>query len=88
MATAATARSKRPKVKEEQKSRQKTVKTTTLGAGLAFGGELVFSLGGIPLGVNVAVGQGFGREKTHAQSKGLPAFTWDRACMPIFRALF
>ena len=45
--------------------------TTTLGAGLAFGGELVFSLGGIPLGLNVEVGQGFGREKGESQSKGL-----------------
>ncbi|MYC76613.1 hypothetical protein F4X10_12685 [Candidatus Poribacteria bacterium] len=45
--------------------------TTTLGGGLAFGGELVFSLGGIPLGLNVEVGQGFGREKTDSQSKGI-----------------
>ena len=45
--------------------------TTTLGGGLAFGGELVFSLGGIPLGLNVAVGQGFGRETSDAQSKGI-----------------
>ena len=52
--------------KEEQ-----DVLTTTLGGGLAFGGELVFSLGGIPLGLNVEVGQGFGREKTDSQSKGL-----------------
>ena len=43
--------------------------TTTLGAGLAFGGELVLSFGGIPLGLNVEVGQGFGREKTRSQSK-------------------
>ena len=45
--------------------------TTTLGGGLAFGGELVFSLGGIPLGLNVEVGQGFGREKTGTQSEGI-----------------
>lgn len=45
--------------------------TTTLGGGLAFGGELMFSLGGIPLGLNVAVGQGFGRETSDAQSKGI-----------------
>ncbi|RKU20614.1 hypothetical protein C6503_05625 [Candidatus Poribacteria bacterium] len=45
--------------------------TTTLGGGIAFGGELVFSLGGIPLGLNVEVGQGFGREKTDSESKGL-----------------
>ena len=57
--------------KEEQQSRQRIVKTTTLGAGLAFGGELVFSLGGIPLGVNVAVGQGFGRERASARAKGI-----------------
>ena len=45
--------------------------TTRLGAGIAFGGELVFSLGGIPLGLNVEVGQGFGREETDFESKGL-----------------
>ena len=45
--------------------------TTTLGGGIAFGGELVFSLGGIPLGLNVEVGQGFGREKTDSESEGL-----------------
>ena len=45
--------------------------TTTLGGGLAFGGELVFSLGGIPLGLNVAVGQGFGRETSDSQSEGI-----------------
>ncbi len=45
--------------------------TTTLAGGLAFGGELVFSLGGIPLGLNVGIGQGFGREKAGSQSKGL-----------------
>ena len=44
---------------------------TRLGAGLAFGGELVFSLGGIPLGLNVEVGQGFGRENDDSQPKGL-----------------
>ena len=49
----------------------RSVLTTTLGGGLAFGGELVFSLGGIPLGLNVEVGQGFGREKTESQSKGI-----------------
>ena len=45
--------------------------TTTLGGGIAFGGELVFSLGGIPLGLNLEVGQGFGREKTDSNTKGL-----------------
>ena len=54
-----------------QYKEEKDVLTTTLGGGLAFGGELVFSLGGIPLGLNVEVGQGFGREKTDSQSKGL-----------------
>ncbi len=48
---------------------QELTKSTTLGAGLAFGGELVFSLGGIPLGLNVEVGQGFGREKTSSQDR-------------------
>ncbi len=47
------------------------VKTTTLATGLAFGGDIVFSLGGIPLGLNVEIGQGFGRKKTSFQSKGL-----------------
>ena len=50
---------------------QERIASTTLGGGLAFGGELVFSLGGIPLGLNVAVGQGFGREKTESQSENL-----------------
>ena len=54
---------------QPEKTREYT--TTTLGGGIAFGGELVFSLGGIPLGLNVEVGQGFGREKTDSESKGL-----------------
>ena len=54
---------------QHEKTRDYT--TTTLGGGIAFGGELVFSLGGIPLGLNVEVGQGFGREKTDSESKGL-----------------
>ena len=45
--------------------------TTTLGAGIAFGGELIFPFGGIPIGLNVEVGQGFGREETNAESNGL-----------------
>ena len=57
--------------KKEQELRQEIGKTTTLGVGLAFGGELVFSLGGIPLGLNVEIGQGFGREKSRSQSKDL-----------------
>ena len=48
-----------------------TTTFTTFGAGLAFGGELVFSLGGIPLGLNMEVGQGFGREYSESQSKDL-----------------
>lgn len=48
-----------------------TVKTSTLAAGIAFGGELVFSLGGIPLGLNVGIGQGIGRENSQSQSEGL-----------------
>ena len=55
---------------KEQERSQEMVKTTTLGVGLAFGGELVFSLGGIPLGLNLKVGQGFGRETVDSQSKG------------------
>ena len=54
-----------------QYEKQKDFLTTRLGGGIAFGGELVFSLGGIPLGLNVEVGQGFGREKDDFQSKGL-----------------
>ena len=54
----------------QYKTEQKRHQTTTLGVGLAFGGELVFSLGGIPLGLNVEVGQGVGREKAGSQSKG------------------
>ena len=57
--------------KKEPDLREELVTSTTLGGGVAFGGELVFSLGGIPLGLNVGVGQGFGREKTDSQSKGL-----------------
>ncbi len=59
-----------PKIStQSEKTREYT--TTTLGGGIAFGGELVFSLGGIPLGLNVEVGQGFGREETDSESKGL-----------------
>ncbi len=54
-----------------QYQKQKDFLTTRLGGGLAFGGEIVFSLGGIPLGLNVEVGQGFGTEKDDFQSKGL-----------------
>lgn len=56
---------------EDQNPGKEHFKTTTLGAGIAFGGELVFSFGGIPLGLNAEVGQGFGREKVSSQSKGL-----------------
>ncbi len=48
---------------------ERDILTTTLGAGIAFGGELVFSFGGIPLGLNVEAGQGFGREKTGFQDR-------------------
>ena len=57
--------------KEDQDLPQTIAQSTTLAGGLAFGGELVFSFGGIPLGLNVAVGQGFGREKNDTQSKGV-----------------
>ncbi len=50
---------------------QEIFKSTTFGGGIAFGGELVFSLGGIPLGLNVEVGQGFGREETTFESQGI-----------------
>ena len=52
-------------------NKEETLDTTTLGAGIAFGGELVFSLGGIPLGLNVQIGQGFGREKSGSHYKDL-----------------
>lgn len=54
-----------------QYKKKQDILTTTLGVGIAFGGELVFSLGGIPLGLNVEVGQGFGREDSDSKSKGL-----------------
>lgn len=52
-------------------NKDESLDTTTLAAGLAFGGELVFSLGGIPLGLNAQIGQGFGREKSDSQTKDL-----------------
>ncbi len=45
--------------------------TTTLAGGLAFGSELVFSIGGIPFGLNVSIGQGFGTEKAESHSQKL-----------------
>lgn len=57
--------------KTEMDIQKDITKTTTLAAGIAFGGELVFSLGGIPLGLNIAIGQGIGREDSSSQSKGL-----------------
>ena len=54
----------------EEGDLRKDMLTTTLAGGIAFGGEIVFSLGGIPLGLNVEVGQGFGREKSDFESKG------------------
>ena len=57
--------------KTEQDLLDTRFSTTTLAGGLAFGGELVFSLGGIPLGLNMGVGQGFGTEKAESQSKNL-----------------
>ena len=54
-----------------QYEKQKDLLTTRLAGGLAFGGEIVFSLGGIPLGLNMEVGQGFGRENSDFESKGL-----------------
>ncbi|MCG9131818.1 hypothetical protein J5I95_09080 [Candidatus Poribacteria bacterium] len=54
-----------------QYNKERDFVTTTLGGGVAFGGEIVFSLGGIPLGLNVEVGQGFGGEKDDFGSEGL-----------------
>ena len=56
---------------KEQERGRSIAKTTTLATGIAFGGELVFSFGGIPLGLNAEVGQGFGREKDDSQSNGI-----------------
>ena len=42
--------------KKAQELRREIAKTTTLGVGLDFGGELVFPIGGIPLGLSVEVG--------------------------------
>ena len=52
-------------------NKEEAFDTKTLAAGIAFGGELVFSLGGIPLGLNVQIGQGFGREKADSHSNDL-----------------
>lgn len=56
---------------KEMDTQKEIVETTTLAAGLAFGGELVFSLGGIPLGLNLSIGQGIGRDITPSQSMGI-----------------
>lgn len=56
---------------KEMDTQKEIVETTTLAAGLAFGGELVFSLGGIPLGLNLSIGQGIGRDYTPSQSMGI-----------------
>ena len=58
-----------------QYKKERELLTTTLGGGLAFGGELVFSLGGIPLGLNVEVGQGFGRKRPTPDLKVSLVFT-------------
>lgn len=57
--------------KKETDMVKETVETTTLAGGISFGGELVFSLGGIPLGLNLGIGQGFGREQSNSQSNGV-----------------
>lgn len=57
--------------KTEMDIEKEIVNTTTLAAGVAFGGELVFSLGGIPLGLNISIGQGIGRESDSSESKGI-----------------
>ena len=54
-----------------QYEKQPDLLTTRLAGGVAFGGEIVFSLGGTPLGLNMEVGQGFGREEDDFQSKGV-----------------
>ena len=50
---------------------EKTIETTTLAGGISFGGELVFPLGGIPLGINMSIGQGVGRENSSSAFKNL-----------------
>lgn len=57
--------------REESEWQLELTESVTLGVGVAFGGELMFSLGGIPLGLNVEVGQGFGREEMGTQLKSL-----------------
>lgn len=47
------------------------IETTTFAGGISFGGELIFSLGGIPLGLNLGIGQGFGRDYTDSVPKGV-----------------
>lgn len=42
---------------------------TTLAGGISFGGELIFPLGGIPLGVNMSIGQGVARENSSSVFK-------------------
>ncbi len=42
---------------------------TTLAGGISFGGELIFPLGGIPLGINMSIGQGVGRENSSSLYK-------------------
>lgn len=44
---------------------------TTLAGGISFGGELIFPLGGIPLGINMSIGQGIGRENSSSVFKNL-----------------
>ena len=58
-------------LEERDSLKERDIRTTTLAGGIAFGGEIVFSLGGIPLGLNVEVGQGFGRENSDVESNGL-----------------
>ena len=50
---------------------EEMIEATTLAGGISFGGELVFPLGGIPLGVNMSIGQGVGRENSSSIFKNL-----------------
>lgn len=50
---------------------EEMIEATTLAGGISFGGELVFPLGGIPLGVNMSIGQGVGGENSNSVYKNL-----------------
>ncbi|MCG9126927.1 hypothetical protein JT359_04930 [Candidatus Poribacteria bacterium] len=50
---------------------EQRIEATTFAGGISFGGELIFPLGGIPLGINMSIGQGFGTEIFNSVNKNL-----------------